>query len=663
MQAQSFSDDFESYTVGEYIAASSSNWTTWSGTNGGDDDVQVVDDNANSGSNSIYFEATSSSGGPDDVVLPFGGQYGTGQFSYSMMMYIESGTGAYFNFQALSTVGQTWALECTITESGAYTLSNNDGTMLTGTLTTGQWIEVAFEIDLDQNEWEFLVDGATEGTFSNTLNQIASIDLYPVNNAGNGLSSFWVDDVSYTYTSSTLPGLNGAVTGILPMNGLTGQAKRPTVSVRNLGNTTITQFDIEVDYDGSQFTESVSGVNLASYDTYEVEFTQDIALASGSNMLTATIKNVNGNASDDDASDDSKSITVSPIQPGLNKMVLVEEGTGTWCGWCPRGAVWMARMQERYPDHFVGIAVHNADPMVNDDYDDAIGNLISGYPSALVDRGSDIDPANMEVDFLDRVVLDATAAMCHDATFDAETNELTVQLLVTLNTALSADWRVAVALTEDGVSGTTTDWAQANYYSFQSQNIALEGAGHDWQAQTNPVPASEMTYDHVARIIAPGFDGLENSFPEGGAADDAFVFEFTIAMDATWNMDNMHLIGMLISDAGQIDNAFQTSLTDAMAADCSVEPSGISATYASPDLQVFPNPASDHIRIKTTLAGEGTALIMVKDVMGRVVYTNAPAGQTGLYQLDLDLSLVNSGLYLVEVHTGSAVYSTKFLKK
>ena len=31
---------------------------------------------------------------------------------------------------------------------------------------------------------------------------------------------------------------------------------------------------------------------------------------------------------------------------------VVEEGTGTWCGWCPRGIVAFRHMAEKYPETF-----------------------------------------------------------------------------------------------------------------------------------------------------------------------------------------------------------------------------------------------------------------------------------------------------------------------
>jgi len=98
--AQTFSDDFEAYTAGDFIAQKSNTWETWtSKTGGGADDAKVVNNKAKSGSNSLYFSSTVAAGGPQDIILPFGGQYTTGNFSLGMNLFVETGKSAYFNFQ------------------------------------------------------------------------------------------------------------------------------------------------------------------------------------------------------------------------------------------------------------------------------------------------------------------------------------------------------------------------------------------------------------------------------------------------------------------------------------------------------------------------------------------------------------------------------------
>lgn len=97
----SFFDDFESYNAGDYIGAQSSSWTTWSGTTGGSEDAKVVTNQAYSGINSVYFSSNSSGGGPQDVILPFGSQYTSGIFTFSMAMRVTEGKKAILIFKQI----------------------------------------------------------------------------------------------------------------------------------------------------------------------------------------------------------------------------------------------------------------------------------------------------------------------------------------------------------------------------------------------------------------------------------------------------------------------------------------------------------------------------------------------------------------------------------
>src|SRR6185436_12819939 len=79
-----FSDDFESYTPGDLVAATSPVWTTRSGGVTGED-APVSDDQAASGSNSVYIIGNV---GPTDLVLPFPSDYTTGVYELSLKLFI-----------------------------------------------------------------------------------------------------------------------------------------------------------------------------------------------------------------------------------------------------------------------------------------------------------------------------------------------------------------------------------------------------------------------------------------------------------------------------------------------------------------------------------------------------------------------------------------------
>lgn len=40
----------------------------------------------------------------------------------------------------------------------------------------------------------------------------------------------------------------------------------------------------------------------------------------------------------------------------VKKVVLVEEGTGTWCQYCPRGEVYSRELHKKYPGKYMYLA-------------------------------------------------------------------------------------------------------------------------------------------------------------------------------------------------------------------------------------------------------------------------------------------------------------------
>ena len=83
-----------------------------------------------------------------------------------------------------------------------------------------------------------------------------------------------------------------------------------------------------------------------------------------------------------------------------NINIVAELNTGTWCGWCPRGAGAFAYYSDiyvgsTYQGHFIPVAVHYNDKMEVSSYTNSMSK--NGYPSMSVNRvGSATDPKNME---------------------------------------------------------------------------------------------------------------------------------------------------------------------------------------------------------------------------------------------------------------------------
>ena len=105
-------------------------------------------------------------------------------------------TGAYFNFQAENTPGVTWSLDVKM-DLGTIVLENSGINYLTASYPEGVWFELKIVVDLTANNWELFIDNQSLGSFSNTVNKIASLDLYPLDG-----HQFSVDDVCYEYSTT-----------------------------------------------------------------------------------------------------------------------------------------------------------------------------------------------------------------------------------------------------------------------------------------------------------------------------------------------------------------------------------------------------------------------------------------------------------------------------
>jgi len=637
--AQLFSDDFEGYNVGDYVGPTSTEWTTWSGTEGGAEDVQVTDAQASSGANSIYFSSTVSGGGPQDVILDFGQQYTSGVFTFETDVFIDAGKNAYFNFQATPIPGTTWALNCNMANGAISIDDGNTPDLAVGSYQDATWFTLTIEANLSTGRWQAFANGQCFGVWANSVNQIASADLFPVQG-----SSYYLDNVSFDHQTYTAPALNAAVAGFELGGKISGLTVYPKVTVANAGTTAITSFDVSIDMYGSVITENITGVNLTAGQTMEVVFTNSININSTNASGTATVSNVNG-TTDGDATDDDACLLLNPVIPAPGKVVVGEEATGTWCPWCVRGTVFMDRFEEFDP-FWIGIAVHNGDPMVNSTYDTGIGGLIAGYPSALVDRGPDVDPSAMSTDFYAKLVTPPTAFIANASTWDATTRQLSVTVTADFQMAANNNYKLACVLTEDGVTGTTSDYAQANAYAGGGNGV-MGG----YELLPSPVPASQMVYDHVAREILPSFTGDANSFPATVNAGEQHSVTFDFTLPADWNETKINIIGLMFAPDGTIDNAAKSKIGSDTGLD----------ELSAATFRMYPNPSNDVTFVETSATANADVSIRLMDMAGKVVSSKEYGIVLAGTSLPIVTSLLESGVYIVELNVNGTLMTKQLV--
>lgn len=139
---------------------------------------------------------------------------------------------------------------------------------------------------------------------------------------------------------------------VLPLaveNHGTNQVKSIAYTYIVAGNTGNGSIDFDTPVDAAYGASAIADINLGNIPE------------TGDQELSITISEVNGQPNGDKAATTAIPLRVYPFL-SVNRP-LVEEYTGLWCGYCPRGYVALETMKELYPDRFVGIAYHSGDDM------------------------------------------------------------------------------------------------------------------------------------------------------------------------------------------------------------------------------------------------------------------------------------------------------------
>jgi hypothetical protein len=192
-----FEDDFESYNVGDLIAANSVIWETWAGSaGGGPDDTPVSDVQANSGTQSMWVESVD---GAADMVLKLGNKT-TGLYTVGWWMYVPDGYEGYYNFQEDEEPGVSWAFDVYFLDDETGHL-DIDGVSYNFTYTQDSWVYVEQYFDLDNDYASLKVGDMFVHGWEYTA-PLGGIDIF----AGDGVD-YYLDDIfvrNHTFAGGTV---------------------------------------------------------------------------------------------------------------------------------------------------------------------------------------------------------------------------------------------------------------------------------------------------------------------------------------------------------------------------------------------------------------------------------------------------------------------------
>ncbi len=300
----------------------------------------------------------------------------------------------------------------------------------------------------------------------------------------------------------------------------------------------------------------------------------------GEYPLNIKVTMVNGKANE--AINDQANTTVTILTVMPKKRPVLEEYTGTWCGYCPRGYVALQKMSKLYPEDFIALSYHNDDPM---EFTYDFPSDVKGFPDAWLDRVHQTDAYcgdgeygewGIEKVWLDRCNEFGTADISVTADWaDDSQNLINVTSTIIFPFEVKDNpYQIEYALVADGLKGTTDDWAQSNYYG------GVEGWSADMSKfVTGDKYVTGLTFDDVIVDRKIVMDALPASIAGDATIGNAFQLSADNALNTSGepiiqSKDKVRVVVMLVNTkTGEIINA----------AKCKVMPAGtgINAAAAS----------------------------------------------------------------------------------
>jgi hypothetical protein len=264
----------------------------------------------------------------------------------------------------------------------------------------------------------------------------------------------------------------------------------------------------------------------------------------------------------------------------IKRNLVVEEATGTTCGFCPEGIVGMEYMREKYNDgSWIGISVFNdSDWKLTSTIYKSWYKHVSGTPKAFANRdfASNYVPtkASLEELYLRTCNDAAVVGIRADIQADAETKK--AKLDVTTFYAFdeeNAEYTISYIITEDNLP----EYQYNNYSGSSSDHGGWENKG-SWVWWTFSDVAIDGTYA-----------GIEGSIPTTLNSTDEYKYSCDIDISKVTNISNAYVNVMVNNAKGQIENAVRRKLDGSQNDSAQATTSAIATeiTKDSPIVELF----------------------------------------------------------------------------
>ena len=344
---------------------------------------------------------------------------------------------------------------------------------------------------------------------------------------------------------------------------LNGEVNVP-ISITGEGLSPVTSIDYTINNSAEQHLE-VEPISYMMTSEVLIPFAADAT--TGEVAKTLKITKVNGvtNECTENIIATGTLVTVAK-KPKI--VPIVEEFTGTWCGWCSRGLVGLKMLNKQFGRDVITIAIHDGgdnEPMMLPEYRSVSGT----YPSCQINRGDMMDPyfgtgqsafgIKREVEAAQRDYALGSIEMTANWT-DNTRSAIGVKTTTTfVEDVAESPYQIGYILLEDGVTGTGDAWLQSNYYA--GSNTTDENLK---ELTGKPAKITDMKYDNVPVAVWEPMTGVAGTIPTMITHDVPMEYTFKADISGNTRIQNKNKLTVVVllldKTTGKIINAAKQSM-------------------------------------------------------------------------------------------------------
>ena len=492
------------------------------------------------------------------------------------------------------------------------------------TIWTGDYEVVISTIDwADEISWDVTNSGGSI---------MASGTGYADNNTYNIPLCVPAGSYTFNWYDSYGDGWNGCSYEVFDNNGVSLTSGVPTSGYS--GNSNFTSAGSSCSW---YIASTIKNSNKSEW-THPIDI--NISSASDNYELKVWVSNVNGQNDEMNCNDTLIEYITGIENVSANKKVIIEEWTGTWCGYCIDGAVVMDDLVSQHGGNLIPVVVHDGDPM---EFLDSLRSsyTASGYPGALIDRTKPLSAGIYENEDYGRGSWDTRVStqlsqftpvnINIDHTWDTTTREIIANVTLDYIDNSAGDARIVLMILEDSLTGIGQDWDQANNY---------DGTlGHPYYGAGQSVVG--FIHKHVLRdYVEGGCFGVDNVIPHIVSSGSTYQHQFTYTLPTSFDANQISLVAAVVkyiegNDAQYVSVRGQRKIYNAESVhlmDWSPPPLGVDDNKT--DLKIYPNPTHSMLYLSEKVE------YTIYNILGDIVLV----GNENI----IDLSSLNTGIYIFE---------------